>query len=211
MVPPLKDTQPAPVDTGPALETAQPPAVNNTPPSAAAGAGLPASRLFPHVDLTNLRVDAAHNERFHSHTGDQRLLPGGRRDKDGPPSDGDRRAQGLQHSHFQNAPTRSSPANPYHPSRPRVQDTRPRDIWVEVNDQLGGSFPFPKIIDRRRQAATARVSQFDIAALVNVKYHEGSDGYDPLTPVTIHKCGYTAINRMMLSAVTTRSFWFTSP
>ena len=83
-VPPLKDTQPAPVDTGPALEPAQPPVVNDTPPPAAAGAGPSASRLFPHVDSTNLRVDAAQNKHFHSHTGDQGFPPGGRHDKDVP-------------------------------------------------------------------------------------------------------------------------------
>ena len=56
-----------------------------------------------------------------------------------------------------------------------------------------GLFP-PRHIDCRRHAANARVSQFDIAALADIKYHGGDDGYYPLTPVIIHKCGYTALN-----------------
>jgi len=64
----------------------------------------------------------------------------------------------------------------------------------EDNATLGGSIFFPRHIDRHRQAANARVSHFDIAALVNIKYHGGGDGYYPLTPAIIHNCGYTAIN-----------------
>ena len=59
---------------------------------------------------------------------------------------------------------------------------------------LGGAISSPRHLDRRRQAANARVSQFDIAALADVKYHGGGDGYYPLTPAIIHNCGYTAIN-----------------
>jgi hypothetical protein len=59
---------------------------------------------------------------------------------------------------------------------------------------LGGSISSPRNIDRRCQAATARVSQFDIAALANAKYHGGDEGYYLLTPAIIHKCGFTAIN-----------------
>ena len=59
---------------------------------------------------------------------------------------------------------------------------------------LDGAISSPRHLDRRRQAANARVSQFDIAALADVKYHGGGDGYYPLTPAIIHNCGYTAIN-----------------
>jgi hypothetical protein len=44
------------------------------------------------------------------------------------------------------------------------------------------------------KAANAKVNLFDIAALANAKYHGGGEGYYPLTPAIIHKCGYTAIN-----------------
>ena len=59
---------------------------------------------------------------------------------------------------------------------------------------MGGSISSPRNIDRCRQAATAWVSQFDIAVLANTKYHGGGDSYYPLTPAIIHNCGYTAIN-----------------
>jgi len=64
----------------------------------------------------------------------------------------------------------------------------------EDNTLLGWSISSPRHIDRRRQAPNAPVSQFDIAALANVKYHGGGDVYYPLTPAIIHNCGYTAIN-----------------
>jgi hypothetical protein len=64
----------------------------------------------------------------------------------------------------------------------------------EDNASLGGSISSPRHIDRCRQAANAWVRQFDIAALANVKYHGGGDGYYPLTPAIIHNCDYTAIN-----------------
>jgi len=64
----------------------------------------------------------------------------------------------------------------------------------EEHTSLGGAISSPRHLDRRRQAANARVSQFDIAALADVKYHGGGDGYYPLTPAIIHNCGYTAIN-----------------
>jgi hypothetical protein len=64
----------------------------------------------------------------------------------------------------------------------------------ETTTFVGGAISSPRNLDRRRQAATARVSQFDIAALADAQYHGGSEGYYPLTPALIHKCGYTAIN-----------------
>jgi hypothetical protein len=64
----------------------------------------------------------------------------------------------------------------------------------EERTSLGGAISSPRHIDHCRHAATARVSQFDIAALADVKYHGGGDGYYPLTPAIIHDCGYTAIN-----------------
>jgi hypothetical protein len=74
---------------------------------------------------------------------------------------------------------------------------------------LGGSISSPRNIDRRRQAATARVSQFDIAALTNAKYHGGDEDYYLLTPAIIH--GLLPSTLLTLSAVTTRSFWSMSP
>ena len=150
-VPPLKYAQPTIVNTGPILEPAQPLAINDTPLPAAAGATTPASKLFLHVDLNNLRVEATQNECFHSHTVDQRLLTGGGHAEDVPTSGCDRRALGWQKSHFQSAPapTRLSLANPFHPSCPRVQDTHPHDIWVEDNDLMGGSISSPQNIDHR--------------------------------------------------------------
>ena len=59
---------------------------------------------------------------------------------------------------------------------------------------LGGSISSPRNVGHRRQAANAKVSLFDIAALANIKYHGGSKGYYTLTPSIIHNCGYTAIN-----------------
>ena len=59
---------------------------------------------------------------------------------------------------------------------------------------LGGFIWFPHNVDRHRQAAIAKVSPFDIAALANTKYHGGIEGYYTLTPSIIHNCGYTAIN-----------------
>ena len=64
----------------------------------------------------------------------------------------------------------------------------------ETTPFVGGAISSPRNLDRRRQAATARVSQFDIAALADAQYHGGSEGYCPLTPALIHRCGYTAIN-----------------
>ena len=64
----------------------------------------------------------------------------------------------------------------------------------ETTTFVGGAISSPRNLDRRRQAATARVSQFDIAALADAQYHGGSEGYCPLTPALIHRCGYTAIN-----------------
>jgi hypothetical protein len=49
--------------------------------------------------------------------------------------------------------------------------------------------------------ANAKVSQFDIAALANTKYHGGGEGYYPLTPAIIHKCGYTAITTIDVNEI----------
>jgi len=98
----------------------------------------PASKLFPNVDSTNLRVDTTHRARF----GAQRFPAEGRHDDDEPPYDGGRWAPG----HSPRAPT---PACPY-----PVNTYRPSDA----------------------------------------QYHGGSEGYCPLTPALIHRCGYTAIN-----------------
>jgi hypothetical protein len=64
----------------------------------------------------------------------------------------------------------------------------------EDHASLDGAISSPCHVDCQRHAATARVSQFDIAALADVKYHVGGKGYYPLTPAIIHNCGYTAIN-----------------
>ena len=94
-------------------------------------------------------------------------------------------------------PVRPSPINTYRPSRPHYQDSRPHAPAMPGNEDtefVGGAISSPRHIDRRRQAATARISHFDIAALADAQYHGGSEGYYPLTPALIHKCGYTAIN-----------------
>ena len=99
------------------------PDVDNTPPTATPETPWPASKLFPNVDSTNLRVDATQHALFHAHPIDQRFPTGGRHDNDVAPSDGDRWAP----SYSQRAPppVRPSPANPYRPSHPHFQDSRP--------------------------------------------------------------------------------------
>jgi hypothetical protein len=178
------------------------PDVDDTPPTAPPEAPRPVSKLFPNVDSTNLHVDATHHARFHAHPGDQRFPTGGRHAGNVAPSDGDRWSQGYS----QRAPT---PVRPYpvntnhhsHPhfqdSRPHFQDSRPQEtptLGDEDTALLGGAISSSRNIGHRRQAATARVSQFDIAALANAKYHGGGEGYYPLTPAIIHTCGFTAIN-----------------
>ena len=111
----------------------------------------------------------------------------------------DRWAPGWQQSWQQRAlpPNQTPPTNPYRPSHPRVQDTHPQvpQLFGDNEDALlGGSISSPRQVDRRRQAANAKVSPFDIAALADIKYHGGSEGYYTLTPSIIHNCGYTAIN-----------------
>jgi len=112
----------------PPLQEAQPPDADDKP--------LPANKLFPHVDSTNLRVDATQRDRFHTHPVDHRLPTGGYHDDDVASSDGDKWAPGWQAPSWQQnwsqrapQPIRSSPANPtrllpanlYHPSQPHVQ------------------------------------------------------------------------------------------
>jgi hypothetical protein len=63
------------------------------------------------------------------------------------------------------------------PKRLRCLAMKTRLFWVGLYLP-----PSPRNMDCRRQAATARVSQFDIAALTNAKYHGGGEGYYPLTP-----------------------------
>ena len=188
---------PPAVDAVPPLQEAQPLAAVDTPPPAAAGMMTPTSKLFPLVDSSNLRVNTAQRERFHTHTVDQRLPIGGCHDNDMAQSDMDRWAP--CYSQRAPPPIRPSLANPYRSSRPHIQDSHPHNhkpqmFGDEDNAIMGGSISSPRHIDRRRQAANARVSQFDIAALANAKYHGGGEGYYPLTPAIIHKCGYTATN-----------------
>ena len=196
----------------PPLQEAQPLDTDDTPPPTATGTLRPTNKLFPHVDLTNLRVDATQRDRFHTHPVDHQLPTGGCHDDNVASSDGDQWAPGWQAPSRQQSwsqcahppirslpanPIRLSPANPYRPSRPPIQGPRPHEPQMfddEDNATLGGSISSPRHIDRRRQAANARVSHFDIAALMNIKYHSGGDGYYPLTPAIIHNCGYTAIN-----------------
>lgn len=66
-----------------------PPAAADMPTPADDGMMMPTSKLFPHVDSSNLRVDAAQNERFHANPVDHRLPTGGRHDNEVAPSDGD--------------------------------------------------------------------------------------------------------------------------
>ena len=122
----------------------------------------------------DLRVNAAQRKRFHAHTVDQRLPTGGHHDNDMAQSDGDRWAP--CYSQRAPPPIRPSLANPYRPSRPHIQDScphKPQMFGDEDNALMGGSISSPRHIDRCRQAANARVSQFDIAALANAKYHGG--------------------------------------
>ena len=186
----------SPADDAP-QSTPAPPGVTtgnsgpDMPPPAVPGMLLPASKLFPNVDSTNLRVDTTHRARF----GAQRFPAEGRHDDDEPPYEGGRWAPG----HSPRAPTPAClyPVNTYRPSRPQFQDSRPHAPQMpgdETTTFVGGAISSPRNLDRRRQAATARVSQFDIAALADAQYHGGSEGYCPLTPALIHRCGYTAIN-----------------
>ena len=196
----------------PPLEEAQPLDADDTPPPAATGTPRPTNKLFPHVDSTNLRVDVTQHDHFHTRPADPRFPTGGRHDDDAASSDGGQWAPGWQAPSWQQNwsqrapqpsrsppanPTRSSPANPYRPSQPHVQGPHPHEPQMfgdADHASLGVAISSPRHLDRRRQAANARVSQFDIAALADVKYHGGGDGYYPLTPAIIHNCGYTAIN-----------------
>lgn len=179
-------TPPAPdeVPTPPA------PVVTDGPSPAVDGSTPATNRLFPNVDMSNLRVDPSQRERFHA--ADWRSG----HDDDAPTQEGDRWAPGWQQSWRQRAPPtiRPVPVNPYLPSRPRAHDSRSQLLSDNETTSLGGSITSPRHADRRRQAANARVSPFDIAALANTKYHGGNDGYYTLTPSIIHNCGYTAIN-----------------
>ena len=62
------------------------------------------------------------------------------------------------------------------------------------DESLGGVIVSPRNADRRRQALALRISPFDIARLGNVRYHGGTNGYQPLTEGIIHRCGYKEIN-----------------
>ena len=66
-----------------------PPAAADTPMPADTGMIMTTSKLFPHVDSSNLRVDAAQNERFHANPVNHWLPTGGRHDDDVPPSNED--------------------------------------------------------------------------------------------------------------------------
>ena len=186
--PPTVKDVPTPKDT----------VVDDNPPPAANGSTTATSKLFPNGDTANLRVIATRSKRFHSV--DQRLPTGGRHDDNAPTHEGDRWANhnddrwapGWQQSWQQRAlpPNRTQLTNPYRPSCPRVQDTHPQVPQLFGNNKdalLGGSISSPRNVDRRRQAANAKVSPFDIAALANIKYHGGSEGYYTLTPSIIHQ------------------------
>ena len=162
--------KPTAVVAVPPLQEAQPPDADDKPPPAAAGMTRPMSKLFPHVDSTNLHVDVIQRGCFHAHTINQRLPTGRRNDDNVASSDGDRWAPGCQQNWYQCAPPpiRSSSANPYHPSRPHIQGPCPHEPQMfsdEDNASLGGSISPPRHIDCCRQAANTPVSQFDIAVL----------------------------------------------
>ena len=63
----------------PPADFAAPPlegAADNTPPLAATGMPRPTNKLFPHVDLTNLRVNVTQHDRFHTRPADPRFPTG---------------------------------------------------------------------------------------------------------------------------------------
>jgi hypothetical protein len=62
------------------------------------------------------------------------------------------------------------------------------------DDSLGGMIVSPRNADCRRQALAQKISPFDVARLGNIRYHGGTNGYNPLTESIIHRCGYTEIH-----------------
>ena len=116
------------------------PVVAEDPPPADNGSTTPTSKLFPNVDTTDLCIDAMQRERFHAT--DRR--PG--HDDDAPAHEGDRWTPGWQQSWQQRAipPIRPVPTNPYLPSCPRAQDSRPQLMSNDDNASLGGSISSPR-------------------------------------------------------------------
>jgi hypothetical protein len=66
-------------------------------------------------------------------------------------------------------------------------DDLPRNGEARV---LGGPIISPRQWDRARVAQAAGVSSLDVAALGCQEYHGYGEGYYPLTPDIIFRCGY---------------------
>ncbi len=204
----------------PPLQEAQPPDTDDPAPPAAAGTPRATSKLFPHVDWTNLRVDVTQNDRFHAHPIDHRFPTGGRPDNDVAP--GWKAPSWQQHWSQQTRPpnrsspanpNRSSPANTYHPSAPPIHGPRPHDprcSAMRITPPWMGLSPLPVMLTANVTLLPHGSASLILQRLRTLNITLEARATTPLPPQSFTIVATLPSTPSTSSAVTTRLSWFTS-